>query len=552
METEIQSPIRVMGIHSISYCERLFYLEEVEGILIADERVYQGRSLHEEIKVDNEDINRIESFEYTSDFLGLTGKVDRLQKRDGNWIPYEHTKGSSRSNGKSKEAWQPDIYQVIGYVLLIEEASGRKIEEARIKYHRDNVLVKISVTEDLKNQVKEIIKKAQILMNQKERPKVSENPNLCIRCSLAPVCLPEENRVISEENYSPIRLFTPHREKQTIHVVGYQSSIHKKDEQLEIEKRKPNGEIEKFKIHISEIESLNLHGSCQISTQLISHLAYNKVSINWFSGGGNYIGGLNFNSSNVQRKLRQYEALLDEKFKLYLTKSLALAKCETQFKYYLRATRKKVRDEKQNIILERFRNLLREIPGSTSIDVVRGYEGMVAKIYFENIPSLFIETVPEDMIPKGRSRRPPKDRFNAVLSFLYSLLYKSVWQAIIAVGLESTIGFYHTPRSSAEPLVLDIMELFRVPVCDIVLIGSINRLSWNIKEDFVVTKEKVWMSDIGKKKAIQLYEERLNDSWKHPILGYSLTYYRMIELEVRLLEKEWSDKPGLFAKARLR
>ncbi|HMX33842.1 MAG TPA: Dna2/Cas4 domain-containing protein, partial [Leptospiraceae bacterium] len=79
-----------MGLHSISYCERLFYLEEVEKILIADERVYEGRTLHEEIQIDNADINRVETFEYTSETIGLTGKVDRLQKRDGNWIPYEH------------------------------------------------------------------------------------------------------------------------------------------------------------------------------------------------------------------------------------------------------------------------------------------------------------------------------------------------------------------------------------------------------------------------------------------------------------------------------
>ena len=85
-----------------------------------------------------------------------------------------------------------------------------------------------------------------------------------------------------------------------------------------------------------------------------------------------------------------------------------------------------------------------------------------------------------------------------------------------------------------------------------VLIGSVNRLMWDIKNDFIVTKEKVWLSDTGRKKAIQLYEERLDDTWKHPVTNYSMSYYRMIELEVRLLEKEWTDKTGLFAKARLR
>jgi CRISPR-associated protein Cas1 len=527
-------------------------LEEVEGILIADENVYEGRKLHEELKVDNEEINRIETFEYTSETLGLTGRVDRLQKRDGNWIPYEHKKGRSRTNGKEHEAWAPDIHQVIGYVLLIEEASGRKIEEARIKYHKDNVLIKIPVTEELREKVKEIIKKAKDLMTQIHRPPVAENPNVCIRCSLASVCLPEENRVITEEGYHPIRLFPPNREKQSIHVMGYQSSIHKSGEFLQIEKRNSGGETEHFKVSLNEIDSVNIHGTCQISAQLIYTLASNNIPIHWFTGGGNYIGGLNFNSSNVQRKIRQYEALVDTQFKLYLTKQLVLAKCETQFKYLLRASRKKERTEGQTESIEKIRNLLKEIPRANSIDSIRGYEGMIAKIYFENVPSLLKETVPQEMIPNGRSKRPPKDRYNAILSFMYGLLYRSVWQAIISVGLESSLGFYHTPRSAAEPLVLDLMELFRVPICDIPLIGSVNRLSWDPVNDFEITKEKVWMSDSGKKKAIKLYEERLNDTWKHPITDYSLSYYRMIELEVRLLEKEWSDKAGLFAKARLR
>lgn len=156
------------------------------------------------------------------------------------------------------------------------------------------------------------------------------------------------------------------------------------------------------------------------------------------------------------------------------------------------------------------------------------------------------------MIPNGRTKRPPKDRYNAIQSFLYALLYKSVFQAIVIVGLEPSLGFFHTPRSSGDPLVLDLMELFRTALCDIPLIGSVNRQFWNIQEDFEVTKEKVWLSLEGRKKAIKIYEERLNDSWKHPVTNYSLSYYRMIELETRFLEKEWSDSAGLFARARLR
>ena len=96
------------------------------------------------------------------------------------------------------------------------------------------------------------------------------------------------------------------------------------------------------------------------------------------------------------------------------------------------------------------------------------------------------------------------------------------------------------------------MELFRVTLWDIPLIGSLNRGQWDPADDFTVTRTKVWLSELGRKKAIGLFESRMQESWKHPVLDYSLSYARSIELEARLLEKEWTGEPGLFARSRLR
>jgi CRISP-associated protein Cas1 len=175
-----------------------------------------------------------------------------------------------------------------------------------------------------------------------------------------------------------------------------------------------------------------------------------------------------------------------------------------------------------------------------------------ARAYFDALNDLLIEGVPQDLRPTGRSRRPPKDRFNALLSFGYALLYRSVLGAILSVGLEPALGFYHTARSSALPLVLDLMELFRVPVWDMPLIASLNRRQWDADSDFSVTGVQVWLSDVGRRKAIKLFEDRLAEVWRHPVLSYSLSYARTMELEVRLLEKEWTGQPGLFARARIR
>jgi len=96
------------------------------------------------------------------------------------------------------------------------------------------------------------------------------------------------------------------------------------------------------------------------------------------------------------------------------------------------------------------------------------------------------------------------------------------------------------------------MELFRVPLWDMALIASVNRKQWDAEKDFSYAGRQVWLSDVGRKKAIEIYETRKEQKWKHPVTRYSLTYARLIELEARLLEKEWTGKPGLFACMRLR
>jgi len=198
------------------------------------------------------------------------------------------------------------------------------------------------------------------------------------------------------------------------------------------------------------------------------------------------------------------------------------------------------------------RKCLKAIDGVNSVDELRGYEGLAGKAYFTLFPLLFGEETPEELRYIRRSRRPPRDRINAILSFGYALLYKTVLQSILVVGLEPAFGFFHTPRSSAQPLVLDLMELFRVQLWDIVVVGSVNRNQWHVDSDFNVSPGRVWLSDAGRRKAVKLFEERMNQTWKHPVVSYSLTYSRLVELEVRLLEKEWSGSPGLFAQMRLR
>ncbi|HWL10442.1 MAG TPA: Dna2/Cas4 domain-containing protein [Planctomicrobium sp.] len=130
-------PVRVMALHALLYCERLFYLEEVEEIRVADANVYAGRRLHvERVPLDDES-PELRSFDVSSDHWGLLGKVDAVRKRDGAWIAYEHKRGRCRK-GENGEilAWPSDRIQAIAYSVLIEEELGEPVHEARVSFGR--------------------------------------------------------------------------------------------------------------------------------------------------------------------------------------------------------------------------------------------------------------------------------------------------------------------------------------------------------------------------------------------------------------------------------
>jgi CRISPR-associated protein Cas1 len=224
-----------------------------------------------------------------------------------------------------------------------------------------------------------------------------------------------------------------------------------------------------------------------------------------------------------------------------------------QLRHVLRATRKDetLREQVAEPVTA-MRGGLGRAARAADREALMGEEGIAARGYFAALARLVLAEAGEAMRPRGRSRRPPEDRFNALLSFGYGLLHRDVLGAILRVGLEPSFGTLHRPRSAAHPLALDLMELFRVPVVDMAVLGAVNRRTFDPAADFAVTGKQVWLSADGRKKMIEVYERRKHEEYRHDVLGFSLSYARMMELEVRLLEKEWSAEGGLFARFRIR
>jgi CRISPR-associated protein Cas1 len=538
-----QETIRVNALHALNYCPRLYYLEEVEQLYTQDAAVFSGRRLHVELEKDED--GDWQQFVLEHEALGLRGRVDALRTRAGQTIPYEHKRGRCyRDSDNKPQAWQSDRIQVLAYALLIEAELGITIPEGRIRYHADNVLVHVPLDDQGRQDVRDCIQQARQLRKSPERPPVATNERLCVRCSLAPVCLPEEVRLAQGKTDPVVRLFPEDDERQVIHVMEAGTRIGKSGDQFKITKR--NGVASMLPSR--QVSQLVVHSFAQLSTQAIYFCAEQGVGIHFISGGGRYLASVDTRQGSIQRRVQQYKALVDPALCLQLAKQLVACRGQSQRKFLMRGQRNT--DEHRGALeqtIAQMQKILKSVPTAQSIASLLGLEGNLAALYFGVLPHLILDSAGGGMMFSGRNRRPPKDRFNALLSFGYSMLLKDVMNAILTVGLEPALGFYHQPRTQAPPLALDLMEIFRVPLVDMPVMASVNRGQWDVDADFNLQPDKVWLSDGGRRKFIALYERRKEEKWKHPVTQYSLTYRRLIELEVRLLEKEWMGEGGLFA-----
>lgn len=490
--------IWVMALHALAYCERLYYLEEVEEIRVADHRVYAGRTLHEaEVDTDGE----WQSLTLESEPWGIRGKVDYVRYREGGLVAFEHKRGRSCGD----EAWASDRLQVVAYAALLQEHFGKVIVEGRVRYHANNKTVRIAIDSVALDDLKAAIDRARVLSSTIERPPIAENEKLCAKCSLAPVCLPEEERLVqavdADETPRPQRLFPENDERRILHVTEHGSRVGKSGEQIIITPKE--GDASKFPGR--DVAAIVLHGGTQISSQTIHYCVAHDIAVHWLTGGGQYAAGIAA-LGGVQRRHRQFQGLGDAQLCLQLAKHLVRAKLENQLKFLMRNGRGKGEDEQIKLVTQGIRAELRSVETTADADSLRGHEGMAGRLYFSALPAL-LDSKHELMRFSGRNRRPPKDAFNAALSFGYSLLYRDVMAAIINVGLDPAFGFFHRPRSAAYPLALDLMELFRTVLWDMPLIASVNRGQWK-EEHFSITQQQVWLSAEGRKLAIQIYEVR--------------------------------------------
>jgi CRISPR-associated protein Cas1 len=173
---------------------------------------------------------------------------------------------------------------------------------------------------------------------------------------------------------------------------------------------------------------------------------------------------------------------------------------------------------------------------ATALDTLRGIEGDSAAAYFAVFTHLLTNHDPEIRI-SGRSRRPPLDPVNALLSFLYVLLMHDCRSALESCGLDAQCGFLHRDRPGRPSLALDLMEEFRAFLADRTALSLINRQQITPKDFDIKENGAVLLKDDSRKRVLTAWQERKQDEITHPFLDEKTTVGLLPHLQARLLAR---------------
>lgn len=304
---------------------------------------------------------------------------------------------------------------------------------------------------------------------------------------------------------------------------------------------------EVFRIPIVNIEGIVTFGYMGASPGLMKLCMDNGVSLAFMSPQGRFIGRIQGAvKGNVLLRKKQFKLSEDENIALHLSKLFVSGKIFNSKNILRRFIRDNGMNEKVEYAAKQLDRSRKCVTEADTMDVLRGEEGRAANVYFGVFDHLILNQR-SDFTFEGRTRRPPKDEVNAMLSFVYTLIANDVAAALESVGLDPYVGFMHTLRPGRASLALDMMEELRAYLGDRLVLSMINRKQVK-KSDFIRQgDEGVVMKDDCRKELLTAWQKRKKETIEHPYLKekipIGLLPYTQAMLLSRFLRDDLDDYP---------
>jgi CRISPR-associated protein Cas1 len=296
----------------------------------------------------------------------------------------------------------------------------------------------------------------------------------------------------------------------------------------------------KVRVPVTGIESVVCMGRVSYSPQVLEHCALNGVAMTHLSETGRFMARLEGQASgNVLVRRTQYRWADDSERAAELARAFVTGKIANARLVLRRAARETtaaVANAELSATAERLDGLLRLLDRESTVDGLRGIEGEAGRNYWAVFPFLLSGTDP-GMAFRGRSRRPPLDPVNALLSFLYTLLAHDVRSALEAAGLDPQVGYLHRDRPGRPGLALDMMEEFRATVADRLALTLVNRRQVQADGFRQLDGGGVVMDDATRRTVITAWQERKRDERRHPFLDETVPIGMFWHLQALLLKR---------------
>lgn len=511
-----------------------------------NEFVEDGRSKHKRLDAPElagkqrkeRDTIHTRSVTISSEEYSITGRLDLLEEKNGDIYPVEYKRSKLKLNSDGEPIiWDNDAVQLCAQALMLEEKYEKKIECGYLYFYGSNQRVSISINRELRGKTKEYIEQAKALvMSGKIPPPLDpELSNRCPPCSLVAICQPEEIRVLQTGNYDEEkkidRVIPQSYDSGILYVQDQGASIIKKGEYLEIFKK----DGEKERIPLQTVREVVLFGNVNITTQAQNTLINMGINLTFLSSHGKFQAVLMpAPQKNITLRFQQFNYFQNPEIRLKLAKEVINAKVQNSRTFLMRGFRS-MPEPGENLAVKVLADALKSLEDAGSLETILGIEGNAARTYFSNYGILFKNQVPGGEFHwNGRNRRPPRDPVNAMLSLGYTMLCRDFFSALMTVGLDPYMGFYHGIKNGRPSLALDLMEEFRSIVVDSVVLTMINNRMIDIN-DFIIWKDSCVLNSRGRKNFFSAYENRKNTMITHHIFGYQMSYSRMFEVQSRFL-----------------
>jgi CRISP-associated protein Cas1 len=533
-------PARMLNEHT--YCPRLAYLEWVQGDFADSADTVEGRFHHRTTSAETGALpepNELgdarlhaRSVLLSGPNAGLIARID-LVEADGTQVtPVDYKRG--KAPDIPERAWEPERVQLCAQALVLEE-NGYQVTQGVLYFVGSKTRVEVPFDEALRARTRYRLAEMRELAARPEAPPPLVDSPKCPRCSLVGICLPDEINLLREAppDHETVRKLVPARDDALpLYVQSAGTRVGRRGEELVVETR----DGDKRTVRLVDTSQVCLFGAVQLSTQAIQELCNRGIAICYLSAGGWFFGiTRGMDHKHVDLRRRQFAAAASPAACLALARRFVGVKIRNQ-----RTMVRRNADPPPPFTIDRMRELVARAEEAESLESLLGIEGGAARDYFAAFGAMLRRSEAEAGSPgsgfdfDGRSRRPPRDPVNALLSLGYALLTKDLVITLMGVGFDPYLGFYHQPRYGRPALALDVMEEFRPLIVDSVVLTAINTRIVQ-EDDFVRRGGAVALTASGRGKFIRAYERRMDELVTHPVFGYRVSYRRILEVQVRLL-----------------